>query len=272
MQRRKLLKIALALVCAVCLVVLGLRALDLRTGRESYAKAQELIELPQIEEKRISAASDAAAGEQASPLAEALAGIDISVLKQYNPDVIGWIYIPDTIVSYPLLIGVDNQQYLRHTWLGEYSTMGSIFMECNSEPDLSDFNTIVYGHRMRDMSMFAILQYYDQKEYWEAHPSVFLVNDEGVWRYDIYAAYEAGVRAPAYELWVTDPERQAAIIQYGVEHSEIDTGIHPAPGDQILTLSTCPSRGTATRWIVQAVLGDTFRTEGMDVAQYVQIG
>ncbi len=259
MNRRKIIKIMLAVVCVVCIAILGVRAYHMHTGRVHNEQAQELVKLPKQMPAPPAAAEPEA--EETDPLAEALADIDLSALKAINPDVIGWIYIPDTVVSYPLLIGENNNQYLRHTWLKEYSTMGSIFMETESQTDLSDFNTIIYGHRMRDMSMFAILQYYDQKDYWEQHPSVYLVNDSGVYRYDIYAAYESSVRSPAYYLQVNEPERKAEVIQDGLKKSAVDTGIVPTEDDKILTLSTCPSRGTATRWIVQAVLAETYSTE-----------
>ena len=264
MNRRKAIRILLVIICVVCVGVLGYRAYDLHVGHGSNEQALDLAQIPElapsIDPNETEGDSDAPDGSD--PISRTLSEMDLSALQQVNPDVIGWIYIPNTVVSYPMLIGVDNQQYLRHTWLKEYSTMGSIFLECNSQPDLTDFNTNIYGHRMRDMSMFAILQYYNDKSYWEEHPRVYVVNDLGVYRYDIYAAYETGVRSPVYELYVTDPVRKEEIIQYGLTNSAIDTGIVPTADDQIVTLSTCPSRGTATRWIVQGVLTDVYSIDG----------
>lgn len=256
MSRRKAIQVVLAFVCVVCLAILGYRAYDLRVGHADTEQAKEMVNIPATPPPADNSTEETV--EEGDPVSRTLAEMDLSALQDVNPDVIGWIYIPDTVVSYPLLIGADNQEYLRHTWLKEYSTMGSIFIECKCQPDLSDFNTIVYGHRMRDQSMFAMLQYYNDKAYWEAHPSVYLVTNTAVSRYDIFASYETGVRAPIYELYVTDPARKAEIIDYSLKNTVLDTGIVPTADDQLLTLSTCPSRGTATRWIAQAVLADVY--------------
>ena len=265
MNRRKVIKIILVIICLICLGVLGYRAYDLHVGHGSNDQALALAQIPELAPSADPDGTDddtAGVLDDSDPISRTLAEMDLSALQQVNPDVIGWIYIPNTAVSYPMLIGDDNQEYLRHTWQKEYSTMGSIFLECNSQPGLTDFNTIIYGHRMRDMSMFACLQYYNDKTYWEEHPSVYVVNDLGVYRYDIYASYETGVRSPIYELYVTDPVRKGEIIQFGLNNSVIDTGIVPTAEDQIVTLSTCPSRGTATRWIVQGVLTDVYPIGG----------
>lgn len=268
MNRRKIIRVILAIIFLTCLAILGYREYNLHVGRAGNDQALDLAQIPELAPpiEPDGTNDNADTSDDSDPVSRTLAEMDLSALRQVNPDVVGWIYIPNTVVSYPMLIGVDNQQYLRHTWLKEYSTMGSIFLECNSQPDLSDFNTIIYGHRMRDMSMFAILQYYNDKAYWEEHPRVYIVNSLGVYRYDIYAAFETGIRAPVYELYVTDPARKENVIQYGLDNSVLDTGIVPTSDDRIVTLSTCPSRGTSTRWIVQGVLTDIYPIDGSAAA------
>lgn len=143
MNRRKVIKILLVIICLVCLGVLGYRAYDLHVGHGSNEQALDLAKIPELAPTEPNETDDTAgAVDDSDPISRTLAEMDLSALQQVNPDVIGWIYIPNTVVSYPMLIGVDNQEYLRHTWQKEYSTMGSIFLECNSRPDLSDFNTI----------------------------------------------------------------------------------------------------------------------------------
>lgn len=86
----------------------------------------------------------------------------------------GWILIPNTVISYPLLQGEDNQYYLNHTWKKWTSAVGAIFMDSQNNPNLTDFNTIVYGHRMNNGSMFASLKNYKKQSYWQAHPCVYI--------------------------------------------------------------------------------------------------
>ena len=78
-------------------------------------------------------------------------------------DVIGWIAIPGTEISYPLVQGTDSDYYLTHTWNQNSSAVGAIFMDCRCSADFSGFNTIVYGHRMNNGSMFAALKHYKSR-------------------------------------------------------------------------------------------------------------
>ncbi len=190
------------------------------------------------------------------PTAEEPAAIDLAALRQKNADVVGWIVIPDTMLDYPLLQGEDNQYYLKHSWTKESNRLGSIYMDYRNDPALADFNTILYGHRMRGDDMFGSLKYYDEQSHWEAHPAIYLTTDEGVRRYDIFAAYEINItNCHTYRLGLTEESGQQAYIDYCTGLSVLESGIEPQPGDQILTLSTCTARGGNSdyRWIVQAV-------------------
>lgn len=192
--------------------------------------------------------------EEADPWIQTLGTVDLSALRDVNSDILGWITIPDTELSYPVLTGRDNQYYLNHTWSGERNAAGAIFLEQGCAGDFSDFNVIIYGHRMHNNMMFGTLRFYEDIDFWRAHPSVYLVSDAGVARYDIFAAYEAGVRDQTYRLGLAEDEKQA-FLDFCLSSSVLDTGVVPTPSDQILTLSTCTRQGgPATRWVVQAVL------------------
>ena len=102
--------------------------------------------------------------------------------------------------------------------------------------------------------MFGILHSYQEEEFWRTHPTVYVVTDGGVRVYDIYAAFEVGIQEIVYRLDIEETGREQELIDFGLEHSVIDTGVIPDAGSQILTLSTCTGRGHATRWVIQAVL------------------
>ena len=185
----------------------------------------------------------------------ALAAVDLEALRAYNPEVAGWIEIPDTGISYPLMQGANNQWYLKHTWTGEPSSVGAIFMDSRNSRDLGDFHTVVYGHRLRSGAMFAPLRFYEDDAYRQEHPSVYIADDAGLHRYDIFAVYAADVKDRVYqELDVEDEETRQAFIRFCLDSALADTGVTPEAGDRILTLSTCTGDGYAQRWVVQAVL------------------
>ena len=185
---------------------------------------------------------------------EELAQMDLASLRQVNEDVIGWIRIPDTKIDYPFLQGEDNEYYLKRTWQGHKNGAGSIFLECRNSADMTDFNTILYGHNMKSGAMFAGLRKYTGQSYWEKHPYVYLLTDQGVWRYEIFSAYKAPVDSYAYGLSFQQRETRENFIASALENSQIETGVEPAVTDRILTLSTCSGSGYSTRWVVHARL------------------
>lgn len=195
-----------------------------------------------------------AAPEEEDPHFQTLKDLNLEALREVNPDVVGWILIPDTVINYPLMQGTDNDYYLKHTWDKKQNAVGSIFLEHLSSPELTDFNTIIYGHNMTNGSMFASLRKYREQEYWEAHPYVYIRSDQGVYRYEIFSSYLASVDSNAYGIQFSSEESRSRFLTNRILNSVINTGVEPEPTDRILTLSTCSGRGYTTRWVVHARL------------------
>ena len=268
---RKALTALLAVVCALCLGRTALQLVQYRQGDETYAQAQELAGLPDLPDLPVvdftggsgsvsSSASTDGAGEAPEevpvwqdPYAQALKDMDFSALRQQNPDVLGWILIPGTRVSYPVVQGTDNSYYLDHTWRGGKNSVGAIFMDYRNSGDLSDFNTIIYGHRMNNRSMFGTLSQYKSRSYWQAHPYVYLTDDSGTHRYEIFAAGEVSVDSDVYRLGLRSDSTRQSFLDSCLALSALNTGVTPHTYDKVLTLSTCTGNGHATRWVVQAV-------------------
>ena len=266
---RRVLTAVLTLVLLGSLAGMGYRQLQYREGEKVYQEAEELVQLPDletietvpVEEKPVEqqpAASESAAAEEPAPVyidpyAQALADMDFVALREQNTDVLGWIVIPNTKVSYPLVQGEDNDYYLNHTWRKTRSVVGAIFMEQQSSADLTDFNTIIYGHRMNNRSMFARLLDYKKQSYWQDHPRFYITDDSGTHTYEIFAAYEPAVGSTPYCIRFSNDTEKQTFINYGLEHSVIETGVVPEVTDRIVTLSTCTGNGHATRWVVQGV-------------------
>ena len=229
---------------------------EYQEGQEIYALAEEIAEsVPKAEESERpdELEEPVETPEMPEVTEEPLQNISVEALREKSSDVVGWIEIPDTDLSYPLMQGKDNDYYLNHAWNGWESIAGSIFMDYQCSEDLTDFNTIVYGHRMKDSSMFSTLKGYNKLEFWEDHPIVYIKNGESVHRYEIFAAYEAPVRSYTYEKKVHDETTRQAVIDFALERSVIDTRIIPEASQHILTMSTCTGKGYDSRWVVQAV-------------------
>ena len=183
-----------------------------------------------------------------------LKNLNLDALQKVNKDVMGWIIIPGADISYPLLDGDDNSYYLNRTWDKQWNTMGSIFLEAECSNKLSEFNTIIYGHNMRNTTMFSNLKKYVKKSFWSGAPYVYIATEDGVRRYDIFAAYEVSVEGHAFWINIEDEQLKQKFIDKSLEMSEIKTDIVPVTSDHILTLSTCTGNGHEKRMIVQAVL------------------
>ena len=269
---KHILNAVLALVFAFSMGMVLRQALDDSGGEMEYRRAAEIaggtVKTTAETQAAAAPAEDAVMiwmpeTVENDPTVEALREIDLDALRQVNPDVIGWIRVPDTKIDYPVVQNEDNDFYLEHTWQGNKNSVGAIFMDCGSTPDLTDFNTLIYGHNMRSGAMFASLRSYSQQSYWEVHPHIYLLVDSGVFRFDIFAAYQAELDSAAYGQSFRQRETREKFLQDAAEQSVIQTEITPGIRDRILTLSTCSGMGHETRWVVQARLKMVLCEDGL---------
>lgn len=216
------------------------------------------VEIPELPEEPVPVVEEPTE-PQPDEHALALMELDLESLRQTNDRVLGWIRIPDSPVDYPLLQVQDNNEYLRRAWDGTPNQAGCIFLECKNKTDFSDFNTLIYGHYMKNGKMFGSLHRYQEQEYRDSHPYIYIATDEVVRRYEVFSAYEADVVSNTYRLYFEDDARKQSVLDYYRSSSVVEGSIVPTAEDYILTLSTCTGTGTYnTRWVVQAVLTGEF--------------
>ena len=98
--------------------------------------------------------------------------IDFDALKKINPDVVSWITIPGTNIDYPLLQGKDNNQYLHKDMEGRDSVAGAIFLDHGDKADLSSRHNIIYGHHMKNGTMFKDIVKYKDQQYFDEHQDI----------------------------------------------------------------------------------------------------
>jgi sortase B len=185
--------------------------------------------------------------------------IDFTYLTtQENEDIYAWIYIPDTNIDYPVLQHpTDDSRYLNYNVDGSKGYPGCIYTERINDKDFSDFNTLLYGHNMKNGSMFHDLHNYADEVFLEEHPYVYIYLPDRTLKYQIFAAHRYDDRHIMYSFDFTSDVVRTAYLDEIFSTSQlnavIDKDVTVGSDDHIITMSTCVS-GTDYRYLVQAVL------------------
>lgn len=186
--------------------------------------------------------------------------IDFKSLKEENQDIYAWIRIPGTVVDYPILQSdLDDDYYLNHTVEGKEGLPGSIYTESMNSIDFTDRNTVIYGHDMRDGSMFGELSLYVDSDYMKKHSTVFIYTPEHSYTYKIFAAVTYDDRHILHNFDFSKKEGLSEFLDSLAStrnmNSYIDKDISVDSSDRIITLSTCNGNDNQ-RFLVEAVLID----------------
>ena len=191
-------------------------------------------------------------------------------LQAVNPDVYAWITVPGTDIDYPILQHAsDNSYYLMHNIDGSYGYPGCIYTENMNSKDFTDNNTVIYGHNMKNGSMFAQLHKYEDPDFFDANREVLIYLPDEVLHYTIFAAHIYDDRHLLYSFDFADPEVYQkyldSIFSTRDMSANIDKDITVTTDDQIITLVTCIGSQPNNRLLVQAVLTD--REPGAETAR-----
>lgn len=180
--------------------------------------------------------------------------VDFDALREVNPDVIGWLYSEDTVINYPVVQGDDNEYYLHHLINGEYNGSGTIFVDVNNSPDLTDDNTIIYGHHMKNGSMFKSIVGYRKQEYYDAHPVMYFLTPERDYRIELFAGYTTPADSDTYTFVFANKESFMSYISECISQSDFSSNTEVTENDRIITLSTCTYEYSDARYVVQGRL------------------
>lgn len=175
-----------------------------------------------------------------------------------NSDMVGWIQIDGTGIDYPVMqTPTDPNYYLKHDFEKNHTDYGCPFMQADCDTLAPSDNLIIYGHNMKDGSMFADLARYRSKDFWQAHKTVWFDTALGSCAYEIFAVIHTTVQAdsadafPFYRFVNAEaPEDFAAYVTACKARALYDTGIFAEYGDRLLTLSTCDNITDDGRWLV----------------------
>ena len=235
-KTRKFFKILLVLVLLAMMVYSGTKLwLYMREARNSRDALDSMTEI-------------AVRTETEDAAKEPPIEVDLKALQALYPDLAAWLYSPDTPINLPVMQAPDNSYYLDKLPDGSYNAAGSIFMDCRNRADFSDRNTVLYGHHMKNGTMFASLTRYSSQEYYDAHPVMYLFTPEAVYRVEVFAGCVVPSDHTIYypkpamgETGPVDEIRRSSPFVSQVELKE---------DDRIITLSTCSFDYDEARYVI----------------------
>lgn len=186
--------------------------------------------------------------------------INYEALTDINEDFRAWIRMPVLNISYPIVRADDNSHYLNYTFEGKWNAAGCLFIDYENSDDFSDYNTYIYGHNMKNGSMFGSLKRFrSEPELCATNPYFYLYTSEAVYKYEIFAYYRTEYDSDRFMLVSTEDEYDY-YVESAIRYSEytpieeIDFSERP----NIITLSTCSGNSGTKRLIVHGVLVDTY--------------
>lgn len=232
---------------------------DYRKGTDTYEEMNHsYIQQPDKEKKK--GRRKTQKSNESKEIAQENLQINFEGLQEVNPEIIGWIEIPGIALSYPLLQGKDNAYYLTHLADRHPGVSGSIFVDYHNQPDFSDKNTIIYGHNMKDGSMFASLDRYEALELYQKEPYFYIYIPGKVFKYQIFSCYAGSVGSEAYTYEFPNIEEFQMFLQTIHSYAAYDTGTEVKDTERIVTLSTCVNTNRNYRYLIHGVLSEAIDT------------
>ena len=268
MNKKK--KISAAVIIAILAVafvaVILVPKKSRQTAAEQFEELQQIVNESPAEQAKGQEASagktadtDNSAKDQPEDILEKLGieipqkNLDWDALHKVNADIYAWIYVPDTTVDYPVLQHpTDNSYYLDYNMDGSKGYPGCIYTENYNTKDFTDPHTVIYGHNLKDQTMFSSLHNFEDKDLVDEDHYIYIYTEDQVYVYQIFAAYDFDAihllanfdltNEYVYEQYIKDMFR---VPDFSTRVANFRTDIEVTRNDKILTLSTCTKDGNS---------------------------
>lgn len=253
-MKKKIVFTILTLICLAVSIYAGYKIFreysEYHEGSSSYTELESYVKPPEASEDPQPDTTTSSESEEEPEDTIAWPVVDFDALKEINTDCVAWIQIEGTEVNYPVVQGEDNSYYLKHLFDGKWNSSGCIFLDYRCNADFSGKNNVLYGHHMKNETMFHTLVYYKTQEYYDAHPTGFLLTPAGNYQIEFFAGYVVSTQDDAWTLEFASDEAFSDWVARAIERSCFDSGIVPAATDRIITLSTCSYEFSNARFVL----------------------
>lgn len=258
-MKKRIPLIFILLLLIVTSLLSGLKLFGFYLEKKNYNKVQEEITSifdSAVEEYPI---DDRQNDEEDELESEELKKLVFEDVKDINEDLVGWIKIGGTVIDYPVLQSNDNLYYMSRNIFDEKSNYGSIFADVKSDINRPSENIILYGHHMRNGTMFGSLKSYEKKSFYDNHKVIDFHTLDTHSKYEIIGVFKTTVYNTSddefpYYLYINIRSEKLfnEFIAKVKELSFYETGLEAQYGDELLTLSTCEYSSDNGRLVVVA--------------------
>lgn len=252
MNGKRLLYWCCIIICASGMIFFGAKFIqeqkEYHTGETAYTDlADSAVKVQEPSKTQEAQMQQSAIAEEHTVL------VDFGVLTQTNPDVAGWLYGSDSVLSYPVVQGEDNSFYLSHLFDGTENSAGCLFIDSRWDAE-QDQNCVIYGHHMKNGTMFASLEKYQDQAYYDEHPTLLWITPEGTWTVELFSAYTTATDSNAWQMHFSSTDEYRAWLNLVQARSCFVSSFAPQEDDQILTLSTCSYAYEDARFVCHGVI------------------
>ena len=239
---KKIVIRALIIVFAAVFVFSGYNVIKILTENK---KADNLYTGLQSEYTR-PVVPDAKDEEEENPLP---ISVDFTALKDRNSDIVGWLILPDTVLNYPVVQAANNDKYLRRDLEGKKLTAGTLFADYRCQTVGEDANYIIYGHNMRNGSMFKTVTDYKNQEFFDANPVIYYLTPDKSFKIEPVAGLVVPDKDELYKLNFSN-EQMVEYINKSLEKSTFKSATAFTEQDSFITLSTCSKEYKNARFVL----------------------
>lgn len=243
------MKRILLLLVFVLLLLFGINGMygeikEYREGEEEYETLEQFV--VKIQKNADQFVSEDESTSFDTGITEVLE-VNFDSLTKLNSDCIAWISIPGTNVNYPVVNGIDNKYYVTHTFRKKANKSGAIFMDMRNSSDFSDFNTVLYGHNLKNSKMFSDLKRFLNESYFNRNREIIVYTPDKEYHYEIFAVYKTMEDDSTYRVKFNEDgfREHLQSVSEKAEVLKVQENV-----SKIVTLSTCTNDAEGERIVV----------------------
>ena len=165
--------------------------------------------------------------------------VNFETLLKINPEITGWLICPDTVIDYPVMDGATNDSYINRAYDGSYNLAGSIFVDERNHWGFSDPITILYGHHMASGAMFAILDHWQNGQFFSNHPIMWLLTPTQDYRVELFSAFNTSAYSDIYNIYYNWGEDFSSYLWQMAGYSAVRSTVQLDMNAHYIVMSTC---------------------------------